>query len=164
MDPGPAVSRDLTPPQRGRVLLFSALFMAFVLSPLALSETEDGFPLSRYPMFSERRPPRESLAFATAELADGSRRFLGVRWWTDAGLHMGRNQLVALEGSPPAVRRAFCAELLAKIAASHEPWASDLRRVRIARGAFNRDSFARTGELRPQGAVTLAQCSPGARP
>ena len=158
MDPGP--SADLTPPQRRRALMFSGLFMAFVLSPLALSEAEDGFPLSRYPMFSRRRPPLESLVFASADLADGSRRFLGVRWWTDAGPHMGRNQLVALEDSPPAIRQAFCAELLAKIIASSEPWAPELRRVWIAHGAFSRDGFARTGELRPQKVATLAECSP----
>ncbi len=54
----------------------SVALIAIVLSPLARSPTDDGFPLSTYPMFASPRKTLQTIDYAYGETATGERRTL----------------------------------------------------------------------------------------
>ena len=61
---------------RGFAIVASIALLALTLSPVVREPTDDGFPLSTYPMFATERPTELSMVYALGVTRSGERRYL----------------------------------------------------------------------------------------
>lgn len=90
--------------------VFGALLVLTLLSPARahfISGVEDDFPLSYYPMFTNRRGETTQVEHLTGRLADGTEVMLPGRCFGPGGMNTVRKQLrrSAREGRSDAVLR-----------------------------------------------------------
>ncbi len=149
-----------TPVARGGIIrgvprvvpaLVSLALVGAVLSPLARAPTDDGFPLSTYPMFAVPREPRETLTYAYGLTATGERRVLSP----DAiGSHevmqaFALLQVVAVRG-PDDARGLACA-------IATRTRGSDIAEIRISSATFDAIGYFAHGAP-GDGELELARC------
>jgi hypothetical protein len=152
------MTEELSPAARRYALAVSLGFALFVLAGRVLPE-EQAFPLSRYPMFSQRRPAQEELPYVEIGFADGSSRRVDAAVWNGANVSSGRSQLRALPRLSPAGRRSFCQHVAAAIAAAAP--APEIRTIRAVSGMFSRERLVRDGDDTPLQTRTIVECAGG---
>lgn len=143
--------------RRGVAHLVTLAVAAAVSSVWAFDDRETAFPLSRYPMFSTRRPLVEGLFYVEAVGKDGARERLGHTWWTSGGVGTGRNMLAALRVDPHGQER-LCTTIAERVAASAEPWAASVVSVELAFGQFEPQRIFRTGVVEPRSRQLVTSC------
>ena len=113
-----------------RAGVVSVALVGATLSPLVREPTDDGFPLSTYPMFAIRRDATQTLTYALGETAAGHRRTLSP-------VHLGTREILqAFEVVEAAVAtgelRALCEAIAARVARDDE--LADITAIRIVTG------------------------------
>ncbi len=95
---------------------FSIALVASVLAPLVRAPTDDGYPLSTYPMFATRRPTTLTLDYAFGLAGDGTRRALAPRLIGSIEVLQARAILESGVRGGPSVQRALCDDIAARVA------------------------------------------------
>ena len=96
--------------------LVSLGLVAATLSPLARDPTDDGFPLSTYPMFARARPRTLAMPYALGLTAAGARRYLTPRL-VGSGEVLQALRLLEHARSP-AQLAALCSRIAARVHAT----------------------------------------------
>lgn len=145
-------------PNRSAARCISALVVLVVLSPVlenCRDRPRDGFPLSYYPMFSEKRRSNMRVTYLIGLDAAGNRHKVPYVFAGSGGLNQVRKQIAA------KVRRGEAAELCGKVAHKlaqdeSQPYA-DLIEISIVAGKYSLDGYF-TGERAPLDEVVYASC------
>jgi len=126
-----------------RAALVSVVLLGVTLSPLVREPTDDGFPLSTYPMFAIRRETTQTFTYALGETAGGQRRTL-----SPAALGTGEI-LQALKVVERAVGagelRPLCEAIAARVARDNE--FADIVAIRIVTGTHDAVEYLARGQV-----------------
>lgn len=139
--------------------LFSSAVALAILAPMFRRPPVDGFPLSTYPMFSERlRTPRTTVHHAIAVLPDSRREVIPPKLAT--GNEAALQAEAVIDG---AIRRGTATGLCRRIAArvSGTRFARAVA-LEIATSTFDSLAFF-SGDRAPRQRVVHARCWPAAR-
>lgn len=115
-------------------LVVSAALLAAALEPLLRAPTDDGFPLSTYPMFASRRPVELTLSYPLGEAADGERRYLSPAL-VGSGEVLQAIAIVARAVQRPGGAQELCEAIARRAAASGDH--GDLAAIRIVTGTHH---------------------------
>lgn len=156
---GPAahpVSREadsLTAMRRTPAVVVSIAFAIAVLSPLFRSPPRDSYPLSNYPMFSQRLEAENEVRTAVGHTASGDRRLLSPR------LISGSDEVMqAVQDVGDAVRAGEAADLCRAIASRvAESGRSELVQVAVVTELHNSVEYFRGAED-PLATTVHAEC------
>lgn len=125
-----------------RAALFSLALIGAVLWPVQENlrkEPRDNFPLSYYPMFSNKREPIEEFWYVVGRDAHGQRHYVPYKWIGDGGGNQVRRQIrrIMNEG-----RATELAENIAQRVARRDrpPW-SEVASISVIRGKYSVDDF-----------------------
>ena len=128
---------------RARVMaaLVSTALIAATLEPLLRAPTDDGFPLSTYPMFATKRPTVQTFHYALGETRDGKRRTLSPKM-------IGSGEILqALSIIGNAVGRGeskqLCEAIAARVAGEDE--FADVVTIRIVTGTHDAVEYLSRG-------------------
>jgi hypothetical protein len=121
--------------------LVSTALVAATLEPLLRAPTDDGFPLSTYPMFATKRPTVQTFHYALGVTRDGNRRTL-----SPAMIGSGEIlQALSIIGS--AVGRGevkpLCEAIAARVAGEDE--FADIVAIRIVTGTHDAVEYLSRG-------------------
>lgn len=130
---------------RARVVaaLVSTALVAATLEPLLRAPTDDGFPLSTYPMFATKRPTVQTFNYALGVTRDGKRRTLSPKM-------IGSGEILqALTIISSAVGRGetkqLCETIAARVATTDE--FSDVVAIRIVTGTHDAVDYLARGVI-----------------
>jgi hypothetical protein len=142
-----------------RAAVVSLVALGAVLSVTTFQDGEGWFPLSRYPMFSVNRPPREPLPFVEVEYADGTRARVAASVWSTGVVGVARNTLAVLPRRTQAERDALCADLAGRmrVDATHGAPA----RVAVMAGQFRSRDVIEGLVVQPRDAHPMVTCAVG---
>ena len=125
-------------------IAIAVLALGATLWPLVRDPADpkaDGFPLSTYPMFAEKRARLLQLAYPLGETASGERRTLSP---SVVGTHEPIQAIVIVN---QALGRGEAKDLCARIAARVAEETEDIAFVRIVRGTHDAIDLVRDGTL-----------------
>jgi len=136
------------PPEAGfnrgkrRALLVSLAMIGAVLWPIQQNwrdKPKDDFPLSYYPMFSNKRDPVETFYYLIGRDAQGMRHHVPYAWIGDGGGNQVRRQLRKIINDG---RGSDLAKSVAKRIAKKEraPW-SEVISVAVCQGKYDVNAF-----------------------
>lgn len=120
----------------------AAALLAAVLSPLhqhRRARPRDGFPLSYYPMFSDRRKKHGTVTHLVGLTAGGSRQLLHYSYAGTGGLNQVRRQLYRTVRAGRA--EDVAAQVAARIATRPRRGDADVARVLVVTGRYNYGDF-----------------------
>ena len=125
-----------------RAALVSLLMIGAVVWPVQENwrdKPRDDFPLSYYPMFSNKRDPVETFWYVVARDAQGKRHYVPYRTMGDGGGNQTRRQIRKLMNDG---RGNDLAKAVAKRLAKREqpPW-SEIMSVTACKGKYDVDAF-----------------------
>ena len=128
---------------RARVVaaLVSTALIAATLEPLLRAPTDDGFPLSTYPMFATKRPTVQTFHYALGVTRDGKRRTLSPKM-------IGSGEILqALSIIGSAVGRGESKQLCESIASrvAGEDDFADIVAIRIVTGTHDAVEYLSRG-------------------
>jgi hypothetical protein len=125
--------------------LASIALIAATLSPLVRAPTDDGFPLSTYPMFATRRLTTLTMHYALGEATPGERIILAPELvGTGEVLQAMRVIDRAVMGGKPAMSK-LCAVIASRIAGEREYAA--VTTVRIVTGTHDAVEYLSRGRV-----------------
>ncbi len=143
------------------VTAFGAAMIAAVLWPIRQNwrqDKRDGFPLSYYPMFSQRRKERVDLVYLVGLTAGGERRLIPYSYAGTGGLNQVRRQIGRLVRTGTA--DVVCEAAARRLAAKNDGPLGDVVTVRVVRGRYRlADYFA--GDKEPLSERIQATCEIG---
>jgi hypothetical protein len=130
-----------------RARLFAACasiaLVAATLSPLLRKPTDDGFPLSTYPMFASRRPTKLTMHYALGEGAGGERRMLTPRVVGTGEVLQAMRVIDRSVSRGPHEIAKLCETVAAFVAADDE--FSDVVAIRIVTGTHDSVDYLARG-------------------
>ena len=136
----------------------SLALIAATLSPLLRNPSDDGFPLSTYPMFATRRLTTLTMSYALGEGAAGERIILAPELLgTGEVLQAMRVIERAVGGGKPGMEK-LCGQIAARIAT--DPAYAAVRDVRIVTGTHEAVDYLsrdRVGKERERVRCTVAR-------
>ena len=138
--------------------LWSMGLVCMLFSVFLLPNQERFFPLSRYAMFANTRPPLEPLPFLEVDLENGSTERVDIRLWSPGGVSNGRNLLQSLLGKRRQEKHKICIMLAQKIA-PHFVHPSKANQLHIVGGQFDVHDVVRQGTIKPVHAKRMYSCS-----
>lgn len=116
-------------------------------------DRKDGFPLSYYPMFSEKRPRAHPVRFTVGIRADGSRYYIPSKLLGNGGLNQVRRQLKrVIDGGQVG---EFVKVVAARVATDER--FHDAERVQIIQGLFDLDECMLNREMKAETETVLAE-------
>jgi hypothetical protein len=135
------------PPNRGDrrgqrwAAVCSVAAVLLVLSPVAENWHErerprDSFPLSYYPMFSERRGATERVVYLVGLDANGGRRLLNYKYAGEGGLNQVRRQIRRTVGEGRA--KELCRQVAEKVARRGD---GRITAVQVVTGEYDLDDY-----------------------
>lgn len=135
--------------------LLSATMLGAVLWPIHQNwraTPQDSFPLSYYPMFSQKREPTESFFYVVGRDGEGTRSCIPRRFIGTGGHNQVRKNLrrIITEGRAPELAKTI-AKRLAK--EETEPW-SRIVSVSVVSGQYAMNDFFH-GQKEPVSETTL---------
>lgn len=119
--------------------VFSIALIAATLSPLVRDPSDDGFPLSTYPMFAWKRPTRLSMSYAIGETAAGERRYLTPRIVGSGEVLQARAIVERAVAKGGTELKTFCAKIAATVA--NVDRFRDVARIRVLSGTHDSLDF-----------------------
>ena len=141
---------------RGFAALASLALIAVTLSPVLRRPTDDGFPLSTYPMFATKRLTTMTMTYALGVGAGGERIALSPSLLgTGEVLQAMRVIESAVAGGPPALMK-LC-KLIASRAAGDRDY-RDVVTVRIVTGTHDAVEYLARGHIGKE--VERVRCTP----
>jgi len=122
-------------------VIVCALVLGAVLSPLLREPTDDGFPLSTYPMFAIRRPTKLTITYAVTEPRHAIAPDL-------VGSPEPLQAMAILERAvrTPVAAKALCERIAAKVAGAY----ADATAVRIVTGTHDAVDYLVRGIQGPE--------------
>jgi hypothetical protein len=140
--PGPTPGSPTFDRGKRAALLFSLAFIGVVLWPVMQNwrdEPRDNFPLSYYPMFSNKREPIETFYYVVGLDAQGQRYYMKHTLIGDGGGNQVRRQLrrIISEGRAPELAKDLAGKLARR---DKEPW-SKVVKVAVCSGKYSVDDF-----------------------
>lgn len=139
-------------PPGGRMFAagFSLLLVGATLSPVAehrRKKPKDNFPLSYYPMFTERRGETEKVVYLKGVEARGNGRPISFKYAGSGGLNQVRRQIRQV------VRRGraeeLCRTVAAKVARRNEAPLADVVEVQVVTGEYHLADYFRGRSTTP---------------
>jgi len=129
---------------------FSLVLIAAVLWPIQQNWREDprdSFPLSYYPMFTNKRDPVETFYYMIGQDAMGKRHHIRYKDIGDGGGNQVRRQLrrIMNEGHAPELAKDVAARMANK---DGKPW-SELVSVAVIKGKYGLDPWFVQGHKEP---------------
>ena len=123
----------------------SIALIAATLSPLLRAPTDDGFPLSTYPMFAWKRPTKLSMSYPIGETATGERRYLVPRTIGSGEVLQARAivERAVAKGGPELAQ--LCQKIAANV--SRAPRFADVVRIRMMSGTHESIDYLVEGKL-----------------
>src|SRR5262249_36970209 len=124
--------------------LLSVTMLGAVFWPIQQNWREtpqDSFPLSYYPMFSQKREPTQSFHSVVGRDAQGTRHCIARRWIGQGGHNQVRKQLrrIINEGRAHELAQSIAKRLARE---TEEPW-SQIVSVSVVSGQYVMDDFFR---------------------
>jgi hypothetical protein len=107
--------------ERARAYVVSALLLGAVALPAFRAPSEDGFPLSTYPMFAQRRGRVHEVMSARAVAADGSEARVPPSYIANAETMQAIRTLTRAVRAGEAESRALCQGIAARLREASEP-------------------------------------------
>ena len=98
--------------------IISVVALGAVLPPLARTPSDDGFPLSTYPMFATPRQLQARLSYAVIIGADGRRDLVPPRYVSGGEVLQAAAMINRTVGGPARDQQALCTLIARKVAAS----------------------------------------------
>ena len=125
--------------------LVSLALLGATLAPLLRKPTDDGFPLSTYPMFASRRPTVQTFHYALGQTAAFERRTLTPQLiGTGEVLQALRVIDRAMAGGPKELDR-LCEAIAARVAADDDY--RDVVAIRIVTGTHDAVEYLARGKV-----------------
>src|SRR5262245_8118110 len=147
-------------PRKVFALGLSVAIVVAVLSPVVQNwkrPPRDGFPLSYYPMFTEKRGETERCTYMVGLDASGKRyplRYKLVRW--GGGLNSVRRQINRLVQKGQADELSH--RIAARVAASKKPPYSQIVAVEIVTGTYSLNEYFTGKSKAPLKEIVHARC------
>ncbi|MCG8555909.1 MAG: hypothetical protein MJD61_11580 [Proteobacteria bacterium] len=139
--------------------LFGLVLILAVVYPVVENwsrRPRDNFPLSYYPMFSQKRGETVKVAYVIGVDRDGNEQHLPRRVIGSGGHNQVRRQINR------AVKRGWsdelCREVASRVAARREKY-PDVTTIKVVRGSFGIADFMHHQISTPRKRVTHATCS-----
>jgi hypothetical protein len=128
---------------RARVVaaLVSTALVAAVLEPLVRAPSDDGFPLSTYPMFATKRPTVQTFHYALGVTRDGKRRTLSPRMIGTGEILQALTIIGRAIGRGEA--KPLCETIAARVAGEDE--FADIVAIRIVTGTHDAVEYLSRG-------------------
>ena len=100
--------------------ILSVALIAITLSPVLRQPSDDGYPLSTYPMFAFKRPTKLTMDYALGVTAAGKTVFLRP-WHTGSGEVLQARAIIdrGVHGGPKALG-ALCTDIAKRVATDEE--------------------------------------------
>ena len=143
-NPNPAGHAEASDLKRGNQwgALLSVAMLGAVMGPIRENWREapqDSFPLSYYPMFSQKREPMESFYYVVGRDGQGARHLIPRKWIGEGGQNQVRKNLRRIIHEE---RAGELAKSIAKRLAQQdaEPW-SQIVSVAVVSGQYVMDDF-----------------------
>ncbi|MDX1982791.1 MAG: hypothetical protein SFV51_21150 [Bryobacteraceae bacterium] len=136
----------------------SLLTMLLVVSPVAENwrkRAKDSFPLSYYPMFSERRSPEQKVTYLTGKDKEGRRVRLRYTLAGGGGLNQVRKQIRKFVRDGRA--QDLCSLAAANLARRTSAPLRNVTRVQVVTGEYNLNRYF-SGDKSPSEEITHAAC------
>jgi hypothetical protein len=145
-------------PGKKRAAFLSLVMIGAVLWPIHQNwrnDPNDNFPLSYYPMFSNRRDAIENFWYVLGRDAQGKRYLIPYKLIGDGGGNQVRRQLrkIMNEGRAPELAQSVAKRLARRDKA---PW-SEIVTVEVCRGKYVVDDFFR-GKKEPVSETIAGSC------
>ena len=123
-------------------LVFSLAFLGAVFWPIQENwrqNPQDDFPLSYYPMFSNKREAIEDFWYLVARDTEGKRYYVPYNWIGNGGGNQVRRQIrkIMSEGHAPELAQTVARRLARR---NDAPW-SQVVSVAVVRGKYSVDDF-----------------------
>jgi hypothetical protein len=127
----------------------SFVLLGAVLSPLARDPSDDGFPLSTYPMFAYARPTTQTIDYAIGETRSGQRRTLDLAVIGTGEVLQARVMLERAVAAGAEDRARLCAAIAARVAIDSE--LADVATVRLVTGTHDAVEYLVHDRIGPEG-------------
>jgi len=137
--------------------IISIGLIAATLEPVVRAPDDDGFPLSTFPMFAHRRPPRVKVSYARGVTGDGRQRELAPRHLGTDEVMQAFSMLQRAASGGPAARQALCRAIAARVSTDDD--FRDVTAIRLVGGWHDAVAFV-ANDMRgePTGEVEYARC------
>jgi hypothetical protein len=149
--------------ERLRAYLISALLLGVVVAPGFRDPSADGFPLSTYPMFSQRRGRVHEIASARAVAADGSETRVPPSYVANAETMQAVRTLSSAVRAGPDAALALCRTIAGRLPGAGESALNEAVRVELVSERVDAVAYL-AGERAPLSRTVHASCPVGARP
>lgn len=136
----------------------SVLVVLVVLSPVVQNwrkKPSDSFPLSYFPMFTQKRQPEMKVTYLVGLDGAGNRHKVPYKFAGNGGLNQVRKQIAAKVRRDEA--EDLCGKVAQKLAKRDAPPYADLTEVRVVTGKYSLDGYF-TGDKSPRDEVVHASC------
>lgn len=132
------------PPARGKALagVFGVAMLAATLSPIVQNwraEPKDSFPLSYYPMFSQKRSETYQVNYLVGLDAAGNRHVVPHKFAGSGGFNQTRRQINKVVREKRA--GDLCRAVAERLGKEKRPPFSEIVTVRIVSGTFGVDDY-----------------------
>lgn len=135
----------------------SALLLGAMLAPAFWEPTDDGFPLSTYPMFARERPRSDSVISAVLVSADGSELPVPSSYIANVEPMQAITTLKKTVAEGRKATRSLCEGIARRVRASGEPQLMAAERVMIVTRSVDAIDFL-AGRSKPGGGKVHARC------
>ena len=141
-NPKPVTSPEGFTSAKRLAAYFSAALVGAVLWPIQQNwrdKPRDNFPLSYYPMFSNKRDAVETFYYVVGKDAQGQRHYVKYQWIGDGGGNQVRRQLrrIINEGRAQELAHKVAKRVAAR---DNSPW-TDVVSVEVCKGKYDVDAF-----------------------
>jgi hypothetical protein len=133
--------RQIATAMRSRAfgIVVSVVLLGATLQPLVRQPTDDGFPLSTYPMFAFTRPTKLTMSYAIGETADRTRHYLAPGIIGSTEVLQARAILQHAVARGGAELASLCARIAARVGEHAEH--ADITTIRILTGTHDAVEF-----------------------
>lgn len=138
-------------------LVLHALVAILVVAPAFRDPPRDDFPLSNYPMFSERKDPRVTIQQVVARAPGGPEVVLPPRFVANEEVMQAAATIRRAMSAGPAALSQLCSEVSERVGRADDPELGLATQVEIYSRRFHAVKYF-SGDTSPEHEETLARC------
>ncbi len=139
------------------VVLLHTVVAVLVVGPAFRSPPRDDFPLSNYPMFSEKKDPRVTIQQVVARGEGAAEIVLGPAFVANEEVMQAAATIRRAMGAGAAGLETLCTDIAARVSASRDSELAAVREVLILSRQFHAVKYF-SGDTIPEHEESLVRC------